>query len=63
MESPSNPPAGMDQTNWGAFLAVLYAKNYRGDLVIRHAHTWLGSRFYGGIRIAANHLRQFIVDY
>ena len=59
-----DPPAGMDQTNWGAFLAVLYAKNYRGDLVIEpHAHTWLGSRFYGGIRIAANHLRQFIVDY
>ncbi|MGI6149126.1 MAG: sugar phosphate isomerase/epimerase [Firmicutes bacterium] len=57
-----DPPAGMDQTNWGAFLAVLYAKNYRGDLVIEpHATTWVGARFYDGIRIAAHHLRPFVL--
>lgn len=57
-----DPPAGMDQTNWGAFLAILYARNYQGDLIIEpHARTWMGSRFYDGIRIAAHHLRPFVL--
>lgn len=58
-----DPPAGMDQTNWGAFLAILYARDYPGDLIIEpHARTWTGSRFYDGIRIAAHHLRPFVLS-
>lgn len=37
-----DPPAGMDQTNWGAFMAVLYAQGYDGCLSIEpHSQTWL----------------------
>ncbi len=63
-EPLEDPPAGLDQTNWGAFLAVLYSRNYQGDLSIEpHARTWMGSRYYAGIRIAANHLRPLMVEY
>ena len=56
-----DPPAGMDQTNWGALMAVLYHHNYEGDIVIEpHAKTWLGARRHAGIRIAARHLEQFV---
>jgi sugar phosphate isomerase/epimerase len=38
-----DPPAGLDQTNWGAFMAVLYAKNYPGGLSIEpHSSNWKG---------------------
>lgn len=36
-----DPPAGMDQTDWGAFMAVLYAKGYDGTLAIEpHSDIW-----------------------
>lgn len=36
-----DPPAGLDQTNWGAFMAVLYANKYEGGLSIEpHSANW-----------------------
>lgn len=56
-----DPPAGMDQTNWGALIAVLYHHNFAGDIVIEpHSGTWLGERRQAGILIARRHLAQFI---
>lgn len=38
-----DPPAGLDQTNWDAFLAVLYAKGYDAGLSIEpHSENWQG---------------------
>lgn len=38
-----DPPAGLDQTDWGTFMAVLYAKGYEGTLSIEpHSRTWSG---------------------
>lgn len=38
-----DPPAGLDQTNWGAFMAALYAVGYDGTLSIEpHSSTWQG---------------------
>src|SRR5690625_4230288 len=36
-----DPPAGLDQTDWGTFMAVLYAKGYKGGLSIEpHSPVW-----------------------
>ena len=36
-----DPPAGLDGTNWGAFMAVLYANGYDGTLSIEpHSDIW-----------------------
>jgi sugar phosphate isomerase/epimerase len=38
-----DPPAGMDQTDWGSFLAILYAKKYDGGLSLEpHSANWQG---------------------
>ena len=38
-----DPPAGMDMTNWPAFLAILYANGYDGGLSIEpHSANWSG---------------------
>lgn len=43
-----DPPAGLDQTDWGAFFSVLYAVGYQGLLSIEpHSRVWrnnLGKR-------------------
>lgn len=57
-----DPPAGMDQINWGIFISILYHHNYDGDINIEpHCETWLGKRRYPGILIAKRHLEQFLV--
>ncbi len=36
-----DPPAGLDDTNWGAFMAALYASDYDGNLSIEpHSAIW-----------------------
>ena len=36
-----DPPAGMDQTNWGAFIATLCGVGYDGQLSIEpHSDVW-----------------------
>lgn len=42
-ERYDDPPAGLDQTNWPAFLALLYSKGYEGGLSIEpHSAFWQG---------------------
>lgn len=36
-----DPPAGLDQTDWGSFMALLYANGYDGSLSIEpHSSIW-----------------------
>lgn len=56
-----DPPAGMDETNWGAFLAALYAVGYNGNLSIEpHSQTWRGNLGEKGLAFTIQYLRQFI---
>lgn len=56
-----DPPCGMDQINWGVFMAILYHHNYKGDINIEpHCDTWQGERRYAGILIAKRYLEQFL---
>ncbi len=57
-----DPPAGMDQTNWGAFLAILYAKGYDGNLSIEpHSSHWWGELGEKGIDYTIKYFRNLIL--
>ncbi|MFA4016771.1 MAG: hypothetical protein RUDDFDWM_001882 [Candidatus Fervidibacterota bacterium] len=57
-----DPPAGMDQIDWGSIFAILYKHNYDGAISIEpHSDTWLGNRYYAGIRFAKRFLESFII--
>ncbi|MCS7223204.1 MAG: sugar phosphate isomerase/epimerase [Armatimonadetes bacterium] len=57
-----DPPAGMDQTNWPVLFAILYKHNYQGDINIEpHSATWMGDRYYKGIRFSKRYLESFIL--
>ncbi len=57
-----DPPAGLDQTNWGAFLSVLYAKGYEGGLSIEpHSRTWAGDLGERGINYTIEYFRRLMV--
>lgn len=45
-----DPPAGLDQINWGAFMGVLYAKKYDAMVSIEpHSSTWKGELGDSGV--------------
>lgn len=51
-ERYDDPPAGMDQTDWKSFFAILYTKGYDKGLSIEpHSHNWKGE------------LREMAIDY
>lgn len=53
-----DPPAGLDQTNWGAFMAALYAVGYSGNLSIEpHSATWQGELGDKGVDYTINTIR------
>jgi len=57
-----DPPAGMDQIDWGTLFAILYHHGYNADINIEpHAQTWLGERRYAGILLAQRHLRRYVL--
>jgi len=57
-----DPPAGMDDINWGKVMAILYHHGYRGDISIEpHSPTWKGEMRYKCILLAQNHLKPFII--
>ena len=61
-ERVDDPPAGLDQTNWGAFLSVLYAKGYNGRLSIEpHSQTWKGTLGEKGIDFTITYFRGLIL--
>lgn len=56
-----DPPAGLDQINWGAFMGVLYKVGYDGNLSIEpHSSTWFGKLADPGIAFTVKHISQFI---
>ncbi len=58
-----DPPAGIDQADWGSIMAVLYHHHYDGDINIEpHAPIWRHELRYEGILLARRHLKQFMAD-
>lgn len=57
-ERYDDPPAGLDQTNWGAFLAVLHAQGYKGRLSIEpHSANWQGELGEKGLDYTIRYFR------
>ena len=57
-----DPPAGMDDIQWGSVMAILYARGYNGDLSIEpHSATWQGELGSGGILFTRDYIRKFII--
>jgi sugar phosphate isomerase/epimerase len=57
-----DPPAGMDDINWGAVFAILYARGYKGDLSIEpHSKTWSGELGDAGVVYTRKFIEKFIV--
>lgn len=57
-----DPPAGMDDLNWGAIFAILYARGYTSDLSIEpHSRTWNGELGNAGIAFTQNFIRKFMM--
>ena len=58
-----DPPAGMDDLNWGALFAILYARKYTGDLSIEpHSATWNGALGNAGVEYTVRFIRPFLLS-
>jgi sugar phosphate isomerase/epimerase len=56
-----DPPAGLDQTDWGSFMAILYSQHYEGGLSIEpHSRTWAGELGDKGIDYTVNMMRTLL---
>ena len=65
-EGYDDAPAGLDDTNWPAFMDVLYTKNYDGGLSIEpHSNYWKGLKGQWGVDYTINFMRNLIMpaDY
>ncbi|MBS6196459.1 MAG: sugar phosphate isomerase/epimerase [Clostridiales bacterium] len=61
-ERYDDPPAGLDQTNWGAFLAILYSRGYDGNLSIEpHSANWKGELGERGVDYTVRYFRNLIL--
>lgn len=61
-----DPPAGLDQVNWGAVMDILYTKNYNGMLSIEpHSNYWSGVRGQWGVDFTIRFITPYIMpeDY
>jgi sugar phosphate isomerase/epimerase len=57
-----DPPAGMDDLNWGAIFSVLYSRGYDGDLSIEpHSDAWRGLRGKAGVLFTKGFVEKFIM--
>ncbi len=57
-----DPPAGLDETNWGAFVAILYAHKYDQGLSIEpHSANWKGELGDLGVDFTVNYMKKLIV--
>ena len=56
-----DPPAGLDATNWGAVLGLLYAKGYDGMLSIEpHSSTWQGDMGDWGVDYTIQYFKKML---
>jgi len=61
-ERLDDPPAGLDMTDWNAFMGTLYAVGYDGTLSIEpHSSIWKGDLGERGIKHTINMMRNLIV--
>ena len=57
-----DPPAGLDQINWRALLALLYKAGYAGNLLIEpHSSTWQGDLGERGLDLTIRYMRSLMV--
>ena len=57
----SDPPAGMDDILWPSVFAILYAKEYKGDLSIEpHSSIWHGELGNSGVLFTRDYIRKFL---
>jgi sugar phosphate isomerase/epimerase len=56
-----DPPAGLDQTDWRTFMAILYGKGYEGGLSIEpHSDVWRGELGSKGVRFTVDFMRNMM---
>ena len=61
-----DPPAGLDQVNWGAVMTVLYNSHYNDMLSIEpHSAHWMGTRGQWGVEYTIKFITPYIMpeDY
>ncbi len=57
-----DPPAGLDQTDWNSFMAILYVKGYDGCLSIEpHSENWKGELGDKGVDYTIRYIRQLML--
>lgn len=56
-----DPPAGLDQTDWGTFMALLYGKGYAGGLSLEpHSEVWSGELGDKGVLYSIQYMRNMM---
>jgi sugar phosphate isomerase/epimerase len=56
-----DPPAGLDQTDWGTFMAILYGIGYEKGLSIEpHSHTWAGELGNHGVKYTVAYMNRLL---
>ena len=57
-----DPPAGLDQINWGAVMTLLYDNDYNGALSIEpHSGYWKGGKGQWGVDFTIKYMSQFLM--
>lgn len=57
-----DPPAGLDSTDWGAFMGVLYGVKYDGLLSIEpHSNTWKDELGEKGVDFTIQYMSKYIL--
>lgn len=56
-----DPPAGLDDINWGSFMSVLYRTGYNRTLSIEpHSGTWRGALGDWGVKYSVDYIKKMI---
>ncbi|QHT63508.1 sugar phosphate isomerase/epimerase [Paenibacillus lycopersici] len=57
-----DPPAGLDQTDWGTFMSILYGVGYAGGLSIEpHSNVWTGELGDKGVRFTVDYMNRLML--
>lgn len=61
-EGYDDPPAGLDDVNWGGVMTMLYTKGYDGMLSIEpHSGKWKGDVSEWGVQFTINFIKPYIM--